>query len=1080
LSSVDIASIYRPYGFVVFRTPLLPYQTFLSLTSPTPRDGEDDAALDRWLANDAAAVHDRLVQLASDPVVREAIFVASPSLHTALEPWLAGKMGESSSRVDLSLMRYAARMSARPTPFGLFAGCSLGELGEHTDLRLAPRSAYRQAVRLDTQVLATILEAIVEAPDLRGSLRYITTPSLYANGSRLRYARIPLSKPVAFSLVDAKPTRALREVLDAALDAKHPAELATMLCSTLSNVTPDAAAVFVDALVDHGLLVPALLPRVTGETPAREIVDAFRGAPGLARQAEALAVAIAATDAASNADVGAAYSHYARAHEAIDGLGLELPVPSRVQVDLTKPLERGTLGEGPANELLRVAQLLCRLGAEPRRGSPLAGFRERFVARYDQREVPLTVALDEDSGVGFDDREAESHVTLLQDLPFGAGNEAPSARTFGTYDERLASKLQEALRSGRQWIEISEADFATSATSATSATNVPLPDAFVGMATLIGASGEDVDAGRFELFSPTFISPSGAGLVGRFCHCDPELERRVRAQLELEDELAGDVILADVVHLSIGRLANVMLRPQLRRYEIVCHGRSGAPRDRQIPIADLLVSVSRGRVVLRSRRLGKRVVPRFTNMHFALGDSTAVVYRFLYELQRSESSIPGGFSWGALAQSAYLPRVRSGRSILRPAMWSLSRAELASFVKAAGAGRVRELDRLRDARGLPDVIAVEDMDNVLPLDLRSAPAIEILAQLARERTRLVLIEPAFSVGAPAVVGPEGRFMNEIAIPFVRRRAHDVVDVRMPTPTPAVDPTHRNVVPGGDVLYAKIYTGQASIDAILRDVVRPVVAEAQASQASVGWFYVRYRERGDHLRVRFFGPPHRLWSEVLPALRARLEPLLVDEHVWKLEIDTYEREIERYGGPTGMIIAEKIFHADSDACLELLTLLANDEDETQRWRAVAASWNALLGDVGLDVAAKLAFVSEAAENLQAEFSVGKEFQHKLGQKARTLVRLLEPVLEGPPDDDPWAVSVRTILARRSGRIASILDEAGTGAADVVRDRTVLWSYLHMHANRMFPASARAQELVVHDLLARAYRARLHRARRDPSS
>ncbi|HEX9083011.1 MAG TPA: lantibiotic dehydratase C-terminal domain-containing protein, partial [Holophagaceae bacterium] len=40
-----------------------------------------------------------------------------------------------------------------------------------------------------------------------------------------------------------------------------------------------------------------------------------------------------------------------------------------------------------------------------------------------------------------------------------------------------------------------------------------------------------------------------------------------------------------------------------------------------------------------------------------------------------------------------------------------------------------------------------------------------------------------------------------------------------------------------------------------------------------------------------------------------------------------------------------------------------------------------------------------------------------------------------------------------------------------------SYLHMHANRLLRASARAQELVLYDFLTRIYESRLARERRS---
>src|SRR5581483_12319404 len=106
--------------------------------------------------------------------------------------------------------------------------------------------------------------------------------------------------------------------------------------------------------------------------------------------------------------------------------------------------------------------------------------------------------------------------------------------------------------------------------------------------------------------------PSGARILGRFCHADDELHHLVRAHLTTEEAPHPDRIYAEVVHLPEGRVGNILSRPVLRGYEIPYLGRSGAPADRQIPLADLFVSVQGERIVLRSRRLRREFVATAT------------------------------------------------------------------------------------------------------------------------------------------------------------------------------------------------------------------------------------------------------------------------------------------------------------------------------------------------------------------------------------------------------------------------------------------------------------------------------------
>src|SRR4029434_10601232 len=136
--------------------------------------------------------------------------------------------------------------------------------------------------------------------------------------------------------------------------------------------------------------------------------------------------------------------------------------------------------------------------------------------------------------------------------------------------------------------------------------------------------------------------PSGARILGRFCGADPELRRHVERHLRVEEAFDPDAVYAEIVHLPEGRIGNVLCRPVLRDYEIPYIGKAGAPADRQIPVTDLMVGIQDGRVVLRSRRLGKRVVPRLTSAH-GYHTRGLGVYRFLCSLQNQ--GVTAGMMW---------------------------------------------------------------------------------------------------------------------------------------------------------------------------------------------------------------------------------------------------------------------------------------------------------------------------------------------------------------------------------------------------------------------------------------------------
>src|SRR5688500_18819584 len=113
-----MADAFAHSGGFVLRTPLLPWSVLdglldgLEVTPDTHHDADDDAA-----ERDNAKVDERLRAIVADPVVRDALFLASPTLSDRVDRWLAGNDPEADA-TRRSVLRYVSRMASRATPFG--------------------------------------------------------------------------------------------------------------------------------------------------------------------------------------------------------------------------------------------------------------------------------------------------------------------------------------------------------------------------------------------------------------------------------------------------------------------------------------------------------------------------------------------------------------------------------------------------------------------------------------------------------------------------------------------------------------------------------------------------------------------------------------------------------------------------------------------------------------------------------------------------------------------------------------------------------------------------------------------------
>ncbi len=1060
---------FSPAGFFVLRTPLLPFEELGRWAEglEAPRCQAGGPELEPALQRDRATLRARLGELLRRPEVREALFVASPSLHASLGPWEEAPESERGAKVERSLLRYLARMAGRPTPFGLFAGYSLGVLGERTRLRLGARADYQRHTRLDMDYACQLAEALTRTPELRAHIPHRPNTSLYRACDRLRYAEERrVDRRRSYHLVAIEPNEYLEATLLRAREGALPEALAQALVEQDAELDLEEARAFIQELIDSQLLVPELAPPVTGPEALPALISQLQRLPGGAPFVDALLPVHAALEQLDGHGLGAPSERYLEVARKLSGLPAPVELPRLFQVDMVKPAPEARLGPEVLREVERGIRLLHRICPQPPQGG-LDRFREAFLQRYEGREVPLLEALDAEAGIGFNPSQvagAEA-VPLLAGLALGGEPEASAS--FGTREAFLLHRLEECLRTGRQVLELEERDLER----LESPGHRPLADSLAVMVSLAAESEAALARGRFQLAFNAAV-PSAANLLGRFCQGDARLHHQVQALLRAEEAHQQDTVFAEIIHLPQGRTGNILARPVLREYELTYLGRSGAPPERQLEASDLRVSLQGSRIVLRSARLGREVLPRLTNAHNFEYQNLSL-YRFLCTLQYQQRCGGLMWSWGALGNASFLPRVTQGRLVLSPARWNLWRDTLEGLGGAGPTQRFAALQALRAERRMPRFLCLEEGDNLLPVDLDNALSVEMLVQLIKDRPVATLVEMFPGPDGLCAEGPEGRFVHELLVPFVRdpppapERRPEVP--RRPVVALPPSPHARSFLPGSEWLYVKLYTGTATADRLLTHTVAPLVKSVLGSGAADGWFFLRYGDPDWHVRLRFHGLPERM-RVLAGELTGALLRLHHEQLLWKVQLDTYEREVERYGGPEALLLAERLFQADSEAVLELLELLPGDAGADARWRLLLCGMDQLLWDLGLGLEARLQVVTSLRESFRREFHVDRALERQLDERFRKERRSMEALLGSRGTGAPALARGLEVLQRRSEKLAPLvagmnaLAAAGTLAVPMAE---LAGSFLHMHANRMARSAARAQELVLYDFLTRHY-------------
>jgi thiopeptide-type bacteriocin biosynthesis protein len=420
--------------------------------------------------------------------------------------------------------------------------------------------------------------------------------------------------------------------------------------------------------------------------------------------------------------------------------------------------------------------------------------------------------------------------------------------------------------------------------------------------------------------------------------------------------------------------------------------------------------------------------------------------------------------------------VTSGRLVLSRACWNLSAAELRPVLEAHGTAQFAALQELRAARRLPRYVALADFDNELVVDLDNVLSIESFLHLVKHRDVARLVELFPAPDELCVVGPEGRFLSELVIPLARGPVPPLGSARTSVPGRSVQ---RRFAPGSEWLYAKLYPGPAVADRLLVELLQPVVDTALASGAADGWFFIRYLDPEPHLRLRLHGEPRRLAGEVLPLLAERFAPFVGDGQIVRWQLDTYVREIERYGGGDGILLAERLFGVDSACVLAILPSVPGDEGLAWRWKLALCGVDLLLDALGFSMAEKCAWVRQQRDAFATEFKVDSRVKRQLGDKHRSERQGVDDLLRLARGTEAEQYPALRALHQRARDLAPIVQELlvleQSGRLSVSLPGLAS-SYAHMHINRVLRSAHRYQEMVLYELLDRTYRSQLAQAGR----
>jgi lantibiotic biosynthesis protein len=699
----------------------------------------------------------KLLEVCNNDYFRESIRIASPELLILVDKWrndLENTSPEKKTKLEHTLLKYVSRIATRCTPFGLFAGCAVGNFADETHIVVAPTKEYTRHTQFDMHFWVNLLDELSSQETVRKELYYFPNNSLYEIGDYYRF--------VAYKYVNAKREHSIC--------ALRKSELLTVLIQESTNgIKIDAmidflaeddsekqdALDFILELIDMQFLVSELDATVTGNDEWQRVLTILEKIPSLQQEFDTLEK-IKIECIALDAQIVPNEIIYENIKNLIQKMNVAFEEKHLFQTDLNITTQKNTLNKEVSIQVQQALHFLNGIQTKNSSENQM-NFIKKFLQRYETREMPLAPVLDTETGIGYlqNTDNNDSH-DLLDTFSFTEKKEIMTSQKWIPIDLILEKKLQECLQKNQSCMQLSEKDFPDF--------DANWNDAPVTFCAMVEISGRD-EKQTIAITSSGDVS--AAKLLGRFCNGNDEIHTLTNEIVTKENTFYSDKILAEIAHIPESRTGNILRRPVLREFEIAYLSNSGVAKTKNINISDLNVSVQNNKIILRSKKYNKEVLPCLSNAH-SYSRNSLPMYHFLCDLQSQGLKTVPSFSWGILeSHYDFFPRVLYKDVILSKAKWLVTKTELESFSKLDEDSLFTTFLKWRTKRNIPRFVNWVQFDNTLLLDFDNLICVQLFLKSVQNQNKIVLEEFLFAEESLVSNSKKENFTNQFILSFYK-------------------------------------------------------------------------------------------------------------------------------------------------------------------------------------------------------------------------------------------------------------------------------------------------------------------------
>ncbi|SHL00072.1 lantibiotic dehydratase [Chryseobacterium polytrichastri] len=968
--------------------------------------------------------------------LEEALYLASDTLYHEVVKYKSMSSvfsDKDKKRMLHSLAKYYIRASSRATPFGLFANFREGGFDFEKDNDFTDQLDYYP--KLDMEVLFQIGECLSGTEGVKNHLILYNNTSLYKTKDDFRYIEYRLRKGLrTHHLVSIASDELLNFIIKI---SKKGIKYDTLIVEILNqyDVVQEDVEAHVDNLISCKLLVTNLDVNITGLDYVDVLYDFVSKISDEVTDGKIVQLKNILQDIKSLLlqvdNKQSNISSYRKIYELLRDVLPNIPEKNLIQLDVVSQQIDDTLHSGVRADLGKLLSVFSTFSKSySTQYSQLEIFKRAFSERYDDRRVKLTEALDEEIGIGY--KSAISTKDIYD----------PKITGKTKFTKFVLKKYHDYLKQNKKQIEITDWDIKESFG------NTNIDNSCPGFTYLINAYPKKEGL----LLHAISYSPVITGLSGRFCGAHQQFYEKLNNLNDRIEDQYDNYIYAEIIHLPQARVGNVIARPYFGKYEIPFLANSRLPEEQKIFVDDLYIQMINNELFLFSEKLNKPIRPRLSNAHNYRKNGIPI-YHFLSDMQFQNFDSQMIWDWGILKDvEEYLPRVVYKDIIIEQAYWIIKDHHFAALKKTKNFIQFKmSLAEIKHKLHFDDSIVFKESDNVLYIDLSTDLGIELFRKYVNKNEKQIvlyesLVDKTYGESLP-------RYNKELVVPFVKKTNKKAFPLKIVSPSK--DTVPRTFIPGSEWIYFKVYIGHKFSNKLLV-VIGDYIENKLVSKGLVGkWFFIRYSDPKQHLRIRIYIRDTSLVSSVVVGISTIFSKYIKLGKIAGVVQDTYHRELERYKNKN-IIESEALFYHDSRLVYNLYKSFG-EINYNQLFFAAYFIVEEYLETLNLDHLEKFKFLERNFKNFAKEFDY---------ERNKTLRNSLHEELRKIKDITfTEALDTKMINIISKSEIKNILLTIKGNVKDDYF--SMLGSYIHMSVNRLFSDKQRLNEFRIYFFLYKKY-------------